>query len=78
MTFLHFAKPPDTITVLQNPSGNVIYIDKNGWTWEGPTIDENEDCTVGDVSPQYRDNGSMCTLKIGRYARDTSRAFSDI
>ena len=39
-TFLHWAEVPQTLAILEDALGDIIYLDKNGLAWQGPTFDK--------------------------------------
>ncbi len=37
-TFLHWTEVPNMIAVLEDTLGQIIFIDQNGFAWQGPTF----------------------------------------
>jgi hypothetical protein len=40
--FVHWTEVPDMVAVMQDPAGQIIFIDQEGIVWKGPTWDKKK------------------------------------
>ncbi len=40
-TFLHWTEVPKTIAVMEGPLGEIIFIDREGFAWQGPAFSKS-------------------------------------
>jgi len=54
--FLHWTEVPQVMAILENTLGDVIFIDGNGWVWEGPKFSKFRPVPLAKW-PSVRGNG---------------------
>jgi transposase len=54
--FFHWTEVPQTMAVLENTLGDIVFIDENGWAWEGPNFSKSEPVPL-EKWPSVRGNG---------------------
>ncbi len=48
---LYWTQVPEMIAVLENQKGDIVFIDRDGWVWEGPTFDKTKPAPLQKYPP---------------------------
>jgi hypothetical protein len=50
-TFLHWTEVPQVLAILEHVLGEIIFLDENGWAWQGPTFDKTKPVPLDKYPP---------------------------
>lgn len=50
-SFLRWVEVPQVLAILEHVLGDIIYLDENGWAWQGPTSDKTKPVPLDKYPP---------------------------